>query len=183
MSLKNIAPPLQPLFGGSSFKTDVSSSLDFPQIVSTGIAYRPSNPWTIGLDFEWLDWSSFNQANLDLSTQVPEAGVTDTTIDFDFRDTWQIKAGVEYQVTECLALRGGYAFVTNPVPEHTLNPGNPDSDQHNFSIGFGYKWNKIWVDAFYMADIFQDRKVNNAILSGSYQSLAHMMGLSVGYTF
>jgi long-chain fatty acid transport protein len=73
----------------------------------------------------------------------PEAGMTDSVIAFDFSDTWRLKAGVEYKVTERLALRGGYAFVINPVPDHTLNPGNPDSNQHNFSIGFGNKWNKI----------------------------------------
>jgi long-subunit fatty acid transport protein len=53
----------------------------------------------------------------------------------------------------------------SPVPDRTLSPDNPDSDQHNLAIGFGYKTGKFVIDLFYNIGIFVDRKVTNPILS------------------
>ena len=183
VKLENIAPALQPLFGGSNFKTNVDTTLDFPDIVSLGIAYRPTKGLTFGFDVELVRWSSFNEQKLDFEDEVPAAGFTDTTIDLDWHDSWLIKLGVEYEVNDRLALRTGYAYVENPVPERTLSPANPDADQHNFSIGFGYKIGKWVVDGFYNASFFEDRKVNNSILSGTYENFTHYIGSSLGYRF
>jgi long-chain fatty acid transport protein len=183
IKLENIAPALHPLFGGSHFKTDVQTTLDFPQIVSLGIAYRPTGRLTFGLDVEWLDWSSFGRQNLDLENEVPEAGLSDTSTNLDWKDIWMVKIGVEYQVNDMFALRTGYAYSETAVPEHTLSPGYPDSDQHNLSIGLGYHIKNWVIDTFYMATFYQDRTVSNSILSGEYKSSAHFIGISIGYRF
>jgi long-chain fatty acid transport protein len=179
----NIAPPLQPLFGGSNFETTVHTEVDFPEIVSFGIAYRPTQVLTIELEAEWARWSRFNEQHLDFEDEVPGAGFTDVTVELDWHDAWALKAGVEYKPKNWLALRGGYAFVETPVPESTLSPANPDADRHHFSIGFGYLIGKWTVDGFYSIDIVEDRKVNNDILSGEYENLVHYIGLSVGHRF
>ena len=181
--LKNIAPALQPLFGGSKYKTDVDTTVDLPEIVSFGIAYKPTTKLTLGFDVEWLKWSRFDQQTLDFKHEVPGAGFSDILIDLDWDDQWLIKFGIEYYLNKKFALRTGYAFIETPVPEHTLCPANPDADAHNFSIGFGYKTGKWIVDGFYSAGIYKDRKVNNDILSGEYENLCHFIGLSVGQRF
>ena len=183
VKLENIAPALQPLFGGSHYETDAHSTLGFPQIVSLGIAYRPTGRLTFGLDVEWVDWSTFRRQNLDLKNEVPEAGVTDTSTDQDWKDVWTLKIGVEYQINDRVAVRAGYAFSETAVPEHTLSPGYPDSDQHNLSVGLGYHIEKWTVDIFCMATFYQDRTVDNEILSGKYESSADFIGLSLGYRF
>jgi long-chain fatty acid transport protein len=179
--LKNIAPALQPLFGGPRFKTDADTTLDFPEIWSIGVAYRPTGSLVLALDLEWVLWSSFDKFDLDLENEVPAAEFTDSSTALDWEDVLTVKVGVEYKATEKLSFRGGYAYVETPVPAHTLEPGNPDSDQHNFSIGFGYIINKWVIDAFYNAGFFEDRKVDNAILSGEYENFIHYTGFSVGY--
>ena len=147
--LKNIAPALQPFFGGSKFKTDVDTNLDFPEIVSFGIAYKPTARLTLGFDVEWLKWSRFDRQTLDFKHEVPSAGFSDILIDLDWDDQWLIKFGLEYDLNENFAIRAGYTFVETAVPERTLSPANPDADAHNFSIGFGYKTGKWIVDGFY----------------------------------
>ena len=67
--------------------------------------------------------------------------------------------------------------------EEEAIPANPDNDGHNFSIGFGYKFGKWIVDAFYTVEIFEDRDVNNDILSGEYKNISHFIGFSVGNKF
>jgi len=183
ITLKGIVEALQPAFGGSRFKTDMDTTLDFPQMVNCGVAYRPTAALTLGLELEWTGSSSFDKRVVDIKGEVPEAGFSDSTIPLDWEDMWRVSAGVEYKANERLALRGGYTFMKNQVPEHTLDPGNPDSDQHVFTLGLGYKMNKIILDAFYMVAFYEDRKVDNAILSGDYENLYHYMGFSWGYSF
>jgi len=181
--IENIASALQPIFGGSQFKTDVETSVDLPEIVSFGIAYKPTTVLTLAFDVEWVKWSRFDQQTLDFKNEVPGAGFSDILIDLDWDDQWLIKFGLEYDLNESFALRTGYAFVESPVPDHTLAPANPDNDGHNFSIGCGYKFGKWILDAFYTVEIFKDRDVNNDILSGEYKNIAHFIGFSIGNKF
>jgi long-chain fatty acid transport protein len=181
--LENIAPALQPLFGGSQYKTGVETTVDLPEILSFGIAYKATTKLTLAFDVEWLKWSRFDQQILNFEQEVPAAGFSDILIDFDWDDQWLIKFGLEYYLNEKFALRTGYAFIETPVPEHTLSPANPDADAHNFSIGFGYKTGKWVVDGFYSAGIYKDRNVNNNILSGEYKNITHSIGLSIGNRF
>ncbi len=181
--IENIAPALRPLFGGSQFKTDVETSVTLPEIVSFGIGWKPATRLTLTFDVEWVRWSRFNQQIIDFTNEVPAAGFSDILVDLDWNDQWLIKFGLEYYLNENFALRMGYAFVETPVPEHSLSPANPDGDGHNLSIGFGYKTGKWLFDAFYTIEIFQDRDVNNDILSGGYESIAHFIGFSIGNKF
>lgn len=181
--IRNIAPPLQPLFGGSKFKTDVKAEATFPQILSFGIAYRPTEKWTVGFDIEWVEWSSFHRSDLDFGDEVPEAGFTDSSKLLDWKDVWGFKIGAEYKANESLAIRGGYAYSESMVPEHTLDAGNPDSRQHYISAGFGYKMKKLVIDLFYMAGFSEDRKIRNNILSGTYENFYQFVGFGVGRKF
>ena len=93
---------------------------------------------------EWVKWSRFDQQLIDVTNEVPSAGLSDILIDLYWDDHWLIKFGLEYDLNERFAVRSGYAFVGSPVPGHTLSPANPENDGHNFSIRLGYKFGK-WV--------------------------------------
>jgi long-chain fatty acid transport protein len=181
--ITNLAPFLQPFTGGSAFRTDAKTSLDFPPVLNFGMAYRPTKSLTFGLEFEWTGWSSFDKMDVDLREEIPQAGVSDFSVDFGYKDTWIVKMGVELAIKDNYYLRGGYAYVNSPAPVYTLNPGNPDADQHSFSIGFGYRKRDLVLDFFYVADLFKERTTDNPILPGTYRGLAHFAGLSVGYHF
>ena len=181
--LKRIAPALQPAFGGSSFKTETKTKVEFPETASLGFAYRPTKALTIALDFEWVGWSVFDEGTYDFEREIPEVGFVDITADLDWDDAWRIKLGMDYKVTERFSVRCGYSYLEGQVPEHSLSPAFPSTDNHNVSIGMGYKINRWSVDAFYLAEIFEDLTVDNDILSGSYESLHHFFGISVGYKF
>ena len=183
IELKNIAPALQPVFGGSDFETDMDTPSTFPEIISLGIAYRPTENLTLGIDAEKGGWSSFDRADIDLENEIPEAGFSDISTRLDWHTAWIIKIGADYKVNEKLSLRGGYAYVETPVPEHTLDASNPDSDQHNFCVGFGYKMKKLFIDVFYISAFYKDRTVKNSILSGTYENFSHYFGFSIGKKF
>lgn len=184
MRLSGIAPPLQPLFGGSGFNTVASSSLVFPDIVSLGVAYKPSDRTTLSFDAEQVRWSSFGNAAVDLRDEVPAAGFADSSTPMDWKNTLTLKAGLEVRMSDRLALRAGYAHVPSPVPEHTLTAAAPDTTLHHLSAGLGYKTdNGLTLDFFYMAGFGKKRTVNNALLSGRYENTMHYAGMSVEYPF
>ena len=183
LDMNNIAPPVQPLFGGSSFQTPVSGKVDFPQMADIGIAYQPTERWVIDVDAEWAGWSSFQRVQLDLATEVPAAGLTDISVPQDWHDTWAYKIGADFQISDRLSLRAGYAFLNTAVPEATLTAANPDAGQHNVSIGLGWREGRWTIDGYYNLGIFKTRHVTNTNLSGRYETYVHYFGTSVGYKF
>jgi len=181
VKLEGIAPPLRPLFGGAAYETDAETTLHFPDNISFGLAFRPAEKWTIGLDVEWNDWRRFSKSRLDIEQEVPAAGFTDASVDLEWKYQWFLKFGGEYMLNEKIFLRGGYLYSMSPVPDRTLSPDNPDSNQHNFSFGIGYKTGNITIDSLYNAGFNVDRKVSNSILSGNYKNFIHSFGINFGY--
>jgi len=184
LEMEAIAPAMQGVLGGPEFSTKARTTLAFPEIWSFGLAYVLREDLTVTLDYELVKWSGVNQTDVDLAIEVPAVGLTDGTTTLNWKDSNQIKAGFEYRPTSTLAIRGGYAFISTFVPEHTLDAGNPDSNQHNVSVGLGYSLSeKTVLDIFYNAGFFEKRKVNNSILSGEYDSFIQYAGFSLGHTF
>jgi long-chain fatty acid transport protein len=181
--LSNIAPALQPLFGGEGYTTAMKTELTFPDILSFGVMYRASGSLVVALDLEQMRWSRFGASIVDLANEVPAAGFTDRISVMDWHDVWFVKAGVEFKVADGLFLRGGYSHTPSPAPEHTLAPGDPDSDAQNLSAGLGWASGRTVVDVFALKSFYKKRTVNNAVLSGRYSNDMRVAGLSVGYRF
>ncbi len=95
----------------------------------------------------------------------------------------QVKFGAEYIFPTGYQIRAGYAYIETPVPDHTLEPGNPDSDQNNFALGVGVTKGKWQIDAFYDIELYEDRSVSNGFQEGEYTNMSHYLGFSVGYIF
>ena len=179
MTIDGLSPLL---LGTSQFSSPVSSTSVFPDIYSLGIAYKPTERLVLDADVEVVRWSSFKHADLDIKQEAPPF-ITDSSTPLDWKDSWQYKLGLEYRMSERHFLRCGYAYIKNPVPEQTLEPGNPDADQHAFSIGTGYQHAPFWLDWFYSYNVYKKRSVQNNILSGEYESKAQYLGVSGGISF
>ena len=181
--LIDLAPALHPLTGGSSADFNADATLRFPESLNFGLACRSSRFLTLSVELEWIRWSRFDSMEVDLRHELPEAGITDFTVRFDYKDTWLYKIGADYEMNPNISIRAGYAYIENPVPNQTLSPANPDADQHSMSIGLGYKRNQWHLDFFYMYEIFKRRSVANEAVTGEFRTSAHFAGLSFGYTF
>jgi long-chain fatty acid transport protein len=183
MSIDGIAPALQPLFGASYYKSAISTKNRFPNIYSLGVSYLLSTRLVIAADAELVRWSSFKNMEVNIAREVPAAGVTGTSTPLDWKDSWQFKIGAEYLLTDAVALRAGYLFLNTPVPDHTFEPGNPDADQHNVSIGLGYRAAPWRIDGFYDIGIYRDRTVRNAVVAGEFKNVMHYLGVSIGRAY
>jgi len=183
IELKHIAPALQMMFGGSHFTTDMETSLEFPDTVSLGIAYRPSEKIVIAVDIDRTMWSTFDSMNIDVKDEVTDAGFTDTSAPLQWRDIWLFKIGAEYKYSDALSLRAGYTYVQTPVPDSTLDPAFSDADMNAVSFGFGYRKGVYLFDFGYSAAFYEDRTVGNRILTGTYGNFAQFVSFSIGKKF
>lgn len=183
VTLENIAPPLQPLFGGSFYSTKARTSVDFPEVYSVGASLQATKNLLFAVDVELVRWSSFDKIALDVETEVPAAGFTDSTTNLGWGDSWQYMAGVEYGYSDRLKLRTGYVYLSRTVPDATLGPDNPDAAQHGLCIGGGYRFDQATIDLFYDLTLFQKRRVETGSLPGTYRSSTSYAGVTISKSF
>jgi len=113
----------------------------WPDDLSAGIAIRPNKDLLLSLKFQWINWdAALNNVNINLSNGNNAAKPTDRiTLQYQWRDQYVTAVGAYYNVTDRLAVHGGYNFGNNPVPKHTLDPTSSNITLHHFAAGSGYK--------------------------------------------
>lgn len=183
IELGSIAAPAQPLFGGASYKSAMEGNLTFPDVYNLGVAWMPSKTLTFASDIEWIGWSSMDAVTIDVKKEVPAAHFGDVKEPLDWKDVWLAKAGMEWEAWPGIRLRGGYAYAQTYVPGETLSAGNPEANQHNFSVGLGYSRGMVTVDGFYSLGIFEERVVHNPVAKGEFKNMAQYGGLSLTCRF
>jgi long-chain fatty acid transport protein len=182
-----IPPMLQSLFAWEETFTDRGRvKLVLPHQIRTGIHWRGTERLGLEFEFGWSRWSSHETLTFDYDNTTPLT-MEDTVLPRDWKNTIAIHIGVDYRVSPELILRGGYFFDQTSVPDETLDPVLPQADKNIFSGGIGYRRNNFSLDFSYAYLVNDDRTITNSILdfptNGLYESSAHLLSLSGGYTF
>jgi long-chain fatty acid transport protein len=191
----NPAPPPAALtaaqvFGGTSFATRASTTLNMPATFALGVAYTVGK-LTVEADADWTFWSSFH--SLDIDFEKNNGLLPDVSRPERWKDVVAIRVGGEYRVTDPLALRLGFVYDPSPVPADTLSPLLPDSNRMNYMVGAGYKIGAWTIDVAGMYIDKKDRTVNNQVnlappktgsgFNGTWTGDAWLAGLDVSYKF
>lgn len=130
---------------------------DIPANYGVGLAYQPTEAWTLAADYQVIQYSRVGAVGNPLSrlaAGVP-LGATDGP-GFGWRDVKVIKLGAAYQWQPNLTLRAGYSHATQPVPasETFFNILAPGVVQHHVTVGFTWKasradsWSAFYGQAF-----------------------------------
>lgn len=137
----------------------------------------------------------------------------DLSVKQDWKDTYKISLGMNYQYTKDLMLRTGVAYDKSPVNGTDLrHPGFPDADRYWLSFGANYKVTpETSVDLAYSfvkfdsgkmdytdgcspagwvpgaGGLYQDSGVrctgNGGTYSGEYKTRIHFIGLALNHSF
>ena len=117
---------------------DVTADLPLPMTLGGGIAFKPSPEMTITTDVSWTNWEKWDKI------VVEGEGDAETAVDENWKNTIEIGAGLEYCVSEKLALRCGFYTTDTPSPNETMSPTIPDpSRRYVITGGFGFNTGKI----------------------------------------
>ena len=107
--------------------------LDVPQIIGLGLGWNPSSKCLVVLDFRWINYAStrgFDEEGFDADGSVKG---------FGWDNIWAMGLGLRHQVTDGLALRAGYNYSQNPIPDDLsfFNIAAPAIVQHHLTAGAG----------------------------------------------
>jgi long-subunit fatty acid transport protein len=133
---------------GVAANYDLEVGLKLPQSIGFGMSYNASPKFRVGMDFEWVNWkNAFDKMTIKLTKGDNSninlmMGSSDINIDFplNWKDAVLVKVGGEYDISQPLTLRVGYAYGSNPVPESTIFPIFPAIVENHITFGGSYKF-------------------------------------------
>ncbi|MCK8785716.1 outer membrane protein transport protein [Roseomonas sp. NAR14] len=131
------------------------TKLTTPESVSIGLSQRLSERWTLLADASWTNWSRFRELRVQID------GSPDNVTPERWRDTAFAAIGAEYQATDRLRLRTGFAYDMTPTSTETRTPRIPDNDRYWLSVGASYRiTDKLEVSAGYSHIFARDARVS-----------------------
>ena len=120
------------------------SVVDFqwPASFGIGMAWNVTPELMVAADIKQLMWSQ-TMADFTLSTEIPAFGMTQTqSMPQNWDDQTVFSIGAQYKIDPAIALRIGYNYGANPVPDNTLNPLFPAITESHFTFGAGWQIDK-----------------------------------------
>jgi long-chain fatty acid transport protein len=152
------------LSGVAPSKLPITAEFETPEIVTLSIrqAIAP-NLRALGT-IEWTNWSRFGS--------IPIEG-TPFSLDGNWHDGWLFAAGLEYDVSHKLTVRGGVAYEKSPIQNATERLIQvPDSNRWWVSGGLTYRLSeKMAFDLAYTHIFFDDAPIDRSSLDGSVNFL------------
>ncbi len=176
--------------------SDAKATMPLPMNVGVGIAYRPTPKLLFSFDVDWTQWSSWDTIPLEDITAV-DGSTQDSELIENWDDTWRYSFGAEYIAYEkpnmSVALRGGYYYETAAIPDETIGPSIPDSnDKQEIILGTGLTFGKIGVNLLYVHIFVNDRNVDtwnigedygNENVAGLYKADVNEFHVGLEYNF
>ena len=189
---------------------DVTFRVALPTEMVLGLMFAPMDKLMLLLDFQWSQWSEamkwefqsdktggdlspeFKEQYADFFGITPDYGIQ--SADLSWKDTWSIKFGMEYHLSQALSLRVGYAYHPSAFENKAIHPVIPDLDSNIISLGMGIEgslfseWDDKKLNDFYL-DLFVQYMFTNdqtSSLSGfdfSYNADRLVFGAGVGFGF
>ena len=173
--------------GQFNFASEIrtNAELQFPTILGAGLAWRPSDAFTLSSDVTWTDWSDYifkdevRDPGTGLIINEKQNPITGEAMDAGkLKDTYTIRFGGEYVIireTYLLPIRAGCGY--DPAPAlrnvddfYTLSMGlGVQVDHYNFDIAWEYRWgNRVNGDIFKGINASQDSRQHRVLASLIY---------------
>jgi long-chain fatty acid transport protein len=127
-------------------------SATWPMWFGGGIAIKPTDKLTFTADVQYTNWKKMQSIGVTFENEAwnglfGTGGKYDQTYEMLWKDTFQYRFGAEYWISNSFALRAGYYLDQNPGPLETQNILLPEFKYNWFTAGFGYKSEKLVIDA------------------------------------
>ena len=171
------------------------ADVELPETVILSAVHQLDTRWELLADLSWTGWSSVDTVEI-VRSSGPLAGLTVQTLDADFRDTWRLALGANYQWNERWTLKFGIAYDQSPVRDrHRRLVALPDNDRTWLALGAQWRPSaetRLDVGLAYL--YVPDTKIDNDQLSanpaqnrgrvvGEYKSSVWLLGVQYSMAF
>ncbi len=175
-------------------RTDFNTEIAFPATTALGYSIQATDKLKLEADVEWIQFSRYDTLDIDASADNPllhskgdpTSPVAPLSIPQDWKNSWTLGVGAEYQLLPGLALRAGYIFIQTPIPDSTLAPTLPDAHRHVVSVGLGFQHERHALDVALVQSFFRDREITNnqnPVYNGTYELAAQIVAGSYSFSF
>jgi long-chain fatty acid transport protein len=188
VEFRGLGPGLTAALGSQGLlDAKLDLGMNMPQAVMFSVYHAFTGRLALMANLGWQDWSRFGKVDIGVYSDTN----TNLTADLDYKDTWHVALGAEYQVADAWQLTGGVAYDSAMMDDDEVSPALPSSDSWRFGLGTRYDWSKdVSLSGSYelvwMGDI--DMDVNRGPLagrvSGTYDDThLHVMCLALEWRF
>jgi long-chain fatty acid transport protein len=117
-------------------ETNVRTEFTLPYLFVWGIAFRPIPNLVLVGDLQLNPWSTLSE----ITTTFDRFNLTQKN-PTGYEDTVKFMLGAEYAFKQHFSVRLGYMYTPKNIKDpRFLSYQSWDTDVHNVSFGFGYKW-------------------------------------------
>ncbi|MFA5626455.1 MAG: outer membrane protein transport protein [Thiohalomonadaceae bacterium] len=109
----------------------------WPETYGVGMAWNATEKFMLAADIKIIRWSGSLDAFRIEANGSPVFGLNGAPQNWDDQAVYMI--GGQYRVASGMALRAGYNYAANPIPDETLNPLAPAIITSHYSLGMGWK--------------------------------------------
>ncbi|HEU0229733.1 MAG TPA: outer membrane protein transport protein [Burkholderiaceae bacterium] len=163
---------------------DNSASATLPDTATLSVVHDINSKWQVLADLAWTGWSSLPEL------KIHNGALGDDTLKLEFRNTWRVALGANYQINGRWKLRTGVSYDQSPIRGSDLRPTSlPDNDRVSVALGVQYRFNQhATVDVGY-EHLFFHSHINNATnpaegtVTGTLNTAADLVGVQVSYRF
>ena len=159
------------------YQAEVDNHL--PQSVAAGIGWQQNHHMHWVFEGNWTDWGGAFQAlpvklkegtNPVINSVVGADALRDS-IPLHWRDQGALHAGLELPVRERWTLRGGYTYMSDPVPSGTLTPMTAAILRNTLAAGGGLARGKWQYDLAYQVQLPALQRVGqSSLLAGEFNN-------------
>ncbi len=133
--------------------------ITWPMWFGAGIALKPMDKLTITADIQYTNWKELDKIGITYDNNVWNilfAG--GATFDLNWEDRIQYRFGMEYMLSDALALRAGFYHDPTPAPVDTLKILLPQVDYNSITFGIGYNMGSLNLEFSFEYVMGKDRK-------------------------
>lgn len=164
---------------GVAANYDLEVELSFPQSIAFGFSYAPTTEFRVSGDFEWLNWEKAfdkmtinlkNGKNTNINTMMGNNGTFSLEFPMNWKNSVVVKVGGEYDLSDDVTIRLGYAYGSNPVPESTVFPVFPAIVENHLTFGGSFKVsNPLTLHAAFETALNKSQTASNpSIIANEY---------------
>lgn len=142
----------------------ISTTAKLPDTLAWGISHQLDPQWQLLSDITLTQWSKIKQVPIITTAASPlgPAGRVLDTFAFEFKDTYRIGVGANYQMRNDFMLKLGVAYDKSPVSDQFRTVTLPDNDRTWLAIGGKFQASKqLTLDFGYAYLIVKDAPINS----------------------
>ena len=154
---------------------DTQLSMQVPQTLTLSLFQQLDRQWALLASVNWQDWSEFGEVGVEVDTAT--AGARSTTVDAQYKDTWQLALGAQYQATEQWLWNVGVAYDSSAVSDSNRSVVVPMAEAWRLETGATYALNKdtdinlswamVWLGDM---PVDQSKSLSGDRISGQFDS-------------